>query len=73
MLEAACLLTKVNEYSFSAEVFYREIFDLKEDPGELRNLYERTGYEGLRSEFLLMYVWAELGKEPLPIPRFHHA
>lgn len=52
---------------------YGEIFDLKEDPGELRNLWSEPGYEVLKSELLLKYVWAELGKEPMPMPRIHHA
>ena len=52
---------------------YGEIFDLQEDPGELHNLWNEPGYEKLKSELLLKYVWAELGKEPLPMPRIHHA
>ncbi|RRJ65062.1 DUF4976 domain-containing protein [Paenibacillus oralis] len=52
---------------------YGEIFDLQEDPGELHNLWDEPGYEGLKSQLLLKYVWAELGKEPLPMPRIHHA
>ncbi|WP_248927179.1 sulfatase [Paenibacillus hamazuiensis] len=52
---------------------YGEIFDLQEDPGELRNLWNDPGYAALKSELLLKYVWAELGKEPLPMPRIHHA
>lgn len=52
---------------------YGEIFDLQEDPGELRNLWDEPGCEGLKSELLLKYVWAELGKEPMPMPRIHHA
>ena len=52
---------------------YGEIFDLQEDPGELRNLWDEPGYEKLKSELLLKYIWGELGKEPLPMPRIHHA
>ncbi|MCM3699517.1 sulfatase [Paenibacillus macerans] len=52
---------------------YGEIFDLQEDPGELHNLWDEAGYEGLKSQLLLKYVWAELGKEPMPMPRIHHA
>ncbi|TJY38965.1 DUF4976 domain-containing protein [Cohnella pontilimi] len=52
---------------------YGEIFDLKEDPGEIRNLWNEPGYQMLKSELLLKYAWAELGKEPLPMPRIHHA
>lgn len=52
---------------------YGEIFDLQEDPDELRNLWDEPAYEKLKSELLLKYVWAELGKEPMPMPRIHHA
>lgn len=52
---------------------YGEIFDLQEDPNELRNLWDEPGFEKLKGELLLKYVWAELGKEPLPMPRIHHA
>ena len=52
---------------------YGELFDLQEDPGELRNLWNVPEYAALKSELLLKYIWAELGKEPLPMPRIHHA
>lgn len=52
---------------------YGEIFDLQEDPAELHNLWSEPGCESLKSELLLKYIWAELGKEPLPMPRIHHA
>ncbi len=52
---------------------YGEIFDLQEDPNELCNLWNEPEYEQLKIELLLKYVWAELGKEPLPMPRIHHA
>ncbi|MFD0960544.1 sulfatase family protein [Paenibacillus chungangensis] len=48
---------------------YGEIFDLQEDPGELRNLWDVPGAQPLKMELLMKYIWAELGKEPLPIPR----
>lgn len=52
---------------------YGELFDLEADPGELRNLWDVPGYEQLKAELLLKYIWAELGKEPMPMPRIHHA
>jgi len=48
---------------------YGEIFDLQEDPGELNNLWDDPGSRDLKSELLLKYAWAELGKEPLAMPR----
>lgn len=52
---------------------YGEIFDLENDPGELRNLWDDPEHQALKTELLLKYVWAELGKEPMPMPRIWHA
>ncbi|MEK3882549.1 sulfatase-like hydrolase/transferase [Paenibacillus sp. PL2-23] len=52
---------------------YGELFDLVEDPGELHNRWDDPDYAVLKSELLLKYIWAELGKEPLPMPRIWHA
>ncbi|GGF69459.1 hypothetical protein GCM10010912_13220 [Paenibacillus albidus] len=43
--------------------------------GEIKSeyLWDEPEYERLKTELLLKYVWAELGKEPLPMPRIHHA
>ncbi|THF83280.1 sulfatase family protein [Cohnella fermenti] len=52
---------------------YGELFDLEQDPGELNNLWDAPEHERLKAELLLKYIWAELGKEPLAMPRIHHA
>jgi uncharacterized sulfatase len=52
---------------------YGEIFDLQEDPGEVRNLWDDPDYASLKTELLLKYAWAELGKESMPMPRIWHA
>ncbi|WP_309119913.1 sulfatase-like hydrolase/transferase [Paenibacillus sp.] len=52
---------------------YGELFDLEEDPGEVRNLWHDKDYKELKMELLMKYVWAELGKEPMPMPRVSHA
>ncbi|MGC5772108.1 sulfatase family protein [Paenibacillus pabuli] len=52
---------------------YGEIFDLQEDPGELRNLWDDPEHVQLKTELLLKYAWAELGKESMPMPRIWHA
>lgn len=52
---------------------YGELFDLTQDPHELHNLWDEPDCLKLKSELLLKYIWAELGKEPLPMPRIHHA
>ncbi|SFD96532.1 uncharacterized sulfatase [Paenibacillus catalpae] len=48
---------------------YGEIFDLQIDPTELNNLWDDPAYAALKSELLLKYIWAELGKEVMPMPR----
>jgi uncharacterized sulfatase len=48
---------------------YGELFDLAEDPNEVRNLWHLPEYESLKSKLMLKYIWAELGKEPLWMPR----
>ncbi|MEF3303996.1 sulfatase family protein [Paenibacillus sp. GYB003] len=48
---------------------YGELFDLKEDPGEIRNLWDEPDCAALKSELLLRFMWAELGKESMPMPR----
>jgi len=62
---------------YKLTVYYRqtygELFDLQEDPGEIRNLWDDPQVAGLKTRLLLEYAWAELGKEPLPMPRVTHA
>ncbi|MBO9610585.1 MAG: sulfatase-like hydrolase/transferase [Paenibacillaceae bacterium] len=52
---------------------YGELFDLQEDPGEIDNLWGKPEHAALQYELLLRYVWAELGKESMPMPRIWHA
>lgn len=52
---------------------YGEIYDLEKDPEEYNNLWDKTEYKDLKLELLMKYVWAELGKEPLYMPRVSHA
>lgn len=52
---------------------YGEIFDLHEDPGELNNLWDDPDSHQLKTDLLLKYAWAELGKEALPMPRISGA
>lgn len=52
---------------------YGELFDLEQDPDERFNLWNEPEYTELKSELLLKYIWAELGKESMPMPRIHHA
>lgn len=48
---------------------YGELFDLKNDPKEIRNLWDNPEYKDLKSKLLLKFLWAELGKEPMWMPR----
>lgn len=52
---------------------YGELYDLIEDPGEIRNLWDECGYAELKCSLLIKYIWAELGKEPLCMPRISGA
>jgi len=52
---------------------YGEIFDLEKDPGEFNNLWNQPEYQSLKQELLLKYIWAELGKEPMVMPRISGA
>ncbi|WP_409345033.1 sulfatase [Paenibacillus sp. MBLB4367] len=48
---------------------YGELFDLQEDPGELNNRWDDADYSRIKSELMLKFLWAELGKESMPMPR----
>lgn len=65
------------DHRYKLTVYYRqtygELFDLQEDPGELRNLWNDPSYAALKTDLLLKYAWAELGKEAMPMPRIWHA
>lgn len=52
---------------------YGELFDLEKDPGEINNLWDKPEFSQLKSELMLKYIWAELGKEPMWMPRIAHA
>lgn len=48
---------------------YGELYDLENDPEEYTNLWDLPDYQTLKQELLLKYIWAELGKESMPMPR----
>lgn len=52
---------------------YGELFDLQKDPEEFNNLWDKKEYQSLKQKLMLKYIWAELGKEPLAMPRISHA
>lgn len=52
---------------------YGELFDLEADPGEINNLWDDPESQGLKQELMLKYIHAELGKEPMWMPRISTA
>lgn len=52
---------------------YGELFDLKNDPNEVNNLWNDPKYKDLKMDLLMKYIWAELEKEPMWMPRIAHA
>ena len=48
---------------------YGELFDLQEDPGELNNLWHDPAAQELKTELTRQLLFAEMGKESLPMPR----
>jgi uncharacterized sulfatase len=48
---------------------YGELFDLKNDPDELRNLWDDHESRDLKKDLLLKFMQAELQREPTRMPR----
>ncbi len=48
---------------------YEELFDLKEDPEERRNLWDEPAFQSLRCALLHRFVQAEMEREPTRMPR----
>ena len=48
---------------------YGELFDLQQDPQELRNLWDIHEHQPLKAELTRRLLFAEMGKEPLWMPR----
>ncbi|MFW6308789.1 MAG: sulfatase [bacterium] len=66
------LKTYIDE-RYKLTVYYNrpegELYDLENDPDELNNLWDDPAYSDLKQELLLKFLWAEMGKEPLWMPR----
>ena len=52
---------------------YGELFDLVEDPKEVNNLWNDPDAQVLKSELINKLLFAEMGKESLPMPRISGA
>ncbi|PCJ62927.1 MAG: sulfatase [Planctomycetota bacterium] len=48
---------------------YGELYDLKNDPNEIINLWDSSDHSALKSDLLLKFLYGEMGKAPLPMPR----
>lgn len=48
---------------------YGELYDLQEDPGEIHNLWDEPSAAELKQELMLKYIWADLGREMMWMPR----
>ena len=48
---------------------YGEMYDLQDDPGEIKNLWNLEKYSELKSKLLLKFLYGEMAKAPLPMPR----
>ena len=48
---------------------YGELFDLQEDPGEVKNLWNSAEHAALKTDLVMKLLFAEMGKEPLWMPR----
>ncbi|MCA1809379.1 MAG: sulfatase-like hydrolase/transferase [Lentisphaerae bacterium] len=52
---------------------YGELYDLEQDPGEYVNLWNDPAQAGLKSNLLLEFMYAEMARTPLPMPRITSA
>lgn len=48
---------------------YGELFDLRDDPGEVNNLWGRPEHAQLKADLVMRLLFAEMGKEPMWMPR----
>ena len=48
---------------------YGELYDLQTDPGELKNLWDFSDHAAVKSDLLLEFLYGEMEKAPLPMPR----
>jgi len=48
---------------------YGELFDLQEDPNEINNLWDKPECAELKADLIMKLLFAEMGKEPLWMPR----
>lgn len=52
---------------------YGELYDLQEDPDEYTNLWDDPVSQAIKQDLLLKFLYGEMAKAPLPMPRIFHA
>lgn len=68
-----CYIDGRHKLTVYYECDYGEMFDLEKDPQERNNLWDDPAMQSLKLELFRKLVDAELGKEPLPMPRIANA
>ena len=63
------LVTPQHKLTVHYDREYGELYDLVADPGEYVNLWDRPEAGELKSRLLLEFLYAEMEKAPLPMPR----
>ncbi|WFB34892.1 sulfatase-like hydrolase/transferase [Kiritimatiellota bacterium B12222] len=75
-VDSIFLNTYVNE-RYKLTVYFNqphgELWDLQEDPDELNNLWDDPAYAGLKADLMLKLNFAQMGKDPVPMPRLFGA
>ncbi len=51
------------------EATYGELFDLVDDPGEIRNRWDDPAYADRKRDLLLQFMQADIAREPTRMPR----
>ena len=63
------LVTERFKITVYRDADYGELFDLQEDPRELRNCWDDPAYAEIKGKLLLRFVQAEIQREPTRMPR----
>ena len=67
------LITQHHKLTVYRDQDYGELYDLQQDPGELKNHWVNPAYAPRKSELLRHFINAELKRESTPMPRISSA
>lgn len=67
------LITERYKLTLYRDQRYGELFDLREDPGELHNRFDDPAYTQVRTNLIAEFLQAEFRREPMRMPRIIHA